>query len=90
MEPIDDSYNSLLCFDFARQKGIYRIELPEPLKAATGTALDQLHQELEERQLGYHEAAKLIACQLLLQINRYVQSVRRRNAPLNLVLAPFG
>lgn len=88
MEPMDDSYNSLLCFDFAGQKGIYQIELQEPLRSVTETALGQIHQELEEQKFGYHEAVKLLSCQLLLQINRHVQSIRKRNAPLETGVGP--
>ncbi|UQZ32278.1 AraC family transcriptional regulator [Paenibacillus sp. PK3_47] len=75
MERIDDSYHSLLCFDFARKKRMYRIEQPAALVSVTETALGQIHQELADRKPGYHEAVKLITCQLLLQINRYIQSV---------------
>jgi AraC-like DNA-binding protein len=75
MEPIDDSYHSLLCFDFARNKKIYRIEQTESLISVTEAALEQIHGELEDRKAGYHEAVKLITCQLLLHINRFIQSV---------------
>lgn len=89
MDPIDDSYRSLLCFDLARQKGIYRIELTEPLRVVAETALEQIHTELKEHRLGYHEAVKLLSCQLLLQINRHVQSVRRREDPLEPGVGPL-
>lgn len=75
MDPLDDSYHNLLCFDFARKKRIYRLEQPEFLMSFTEMALAQIHGELEDRKAGYHEAVKLITCQLLLQINRFVQSV---------------
>lgn len=76
MAPIDDSYNSLLCFDYARKKRSYRIEQPELLRAVTEAAMEQIQQELEEGKPGCHEAVKLITCQLLLQINRFILSVR--------------
>ncbi|WP_370656233.1 helix-turn-helix domain-containing protein [Paenibacillus pedocola] len=79
MEPIDDSYHNLLCFDFARKKRAYRIEQPQYLISVTEAALEQIHQELEDKKTGYHEAVKLITCQLLLQINRFIRSVKERN-----------
>ncbi|MBY9078329.1 helix-turn-helix domain-containing protein [Paenibacillus sp. HN-1] len=80
LESIDDSYNSLLCFDFARKKKIYRIELPEALLSVTESSLEQIQQELAEQKSGYHDAVRLISCQLLLGINRHIQSIRGRNA----------
>ncbi|KZV06887.1 hypothetical protein F511_45633 [Dorcoceras hygrometricum] len=76
MKSADHSYNSLLCFEYARRKRSYRIELPESLKAITEHTLLQIQQELTERKSGYQEAVKLISCQYLLQINRYTESIR--------------
>lgn len=87
MESLDESYNSLLCFDCARKDKVYRIELTEPLLSFTEAALDQIQQELKERSSGYREAVRLIACQLLLHVNRHVQSIRVKDTVLE---APAG
>lgn len=80
MEPVDDGYHNLMGFDLARKHHSYRIEQPEPLIAYTEWALEQMHRELTARQTGYREAVKLTACQLLLQMNRHLQSERSRSA----------
>lgn len=72
--PLDDSYSSLLCYDWARKKKSYRLELQDPLKTITEEAMENMVRELEERITGYHEAIRLIMCQLLLQINRFLLS----------------
>ncbi|MCG7381693.1 AraC family transcriptional regulator [Paenibacillus sp. ACRRY] len=89
MDPIDDSYKSLLCFDYAIKKRNYRIELPEYLIALTENALKQIQHELIEKKIGYQEAIKLICCQFFLQINRYIQSIRGRSAVLELKVGPY-
>ncbi|ASA23495.1 AraC family transcriptional regulator [Paenibacillus donghaensis] len=71
-DSLDDSYSSLLCYDVSRKNKSYRLELKDPLKSMAEEAMDHMVIEMNERKPGYHEAIRLIMCQFLLQINRFV------------------
>ncbi|MFD3261261.1 helix-turn-helix domain-containing protein [Paenibacillus lentus] len=67
---LDVSYSHLLCYELARKRKIFKIELSDELRQVTETALEQINGELTQRHLGYREAVRLLVCHLLLHINR--------------------
>lgn len=70
--PLDDSYTHLFCYDYARKKKSYKLELPADLKSMAEMSIEEIAEELRAHRTGYHEAVRLIVCQLLLQINRFI------------------
>lgn len=70
--PLDNSYSPLLCYDYARKKNSYKLELPAALKSIIEMSIEGISKEMSEQTIGYHEAIRLIISQLLLQINRYI------------------
>ncbi|WP_379155767.1 helix-turn-helix domain-containing protein [Paenibacillus sp. sgz5001063] len=73
-DPLDDLYTHLLCFDYARKNKSYKLELPNVLKSITEVSMEGISGEMTEQRTGYHQATRLIVCQLLLQINRFILS----------------
>lgn len=69
-ESSDDAYSDLRCFEIARKRKRYKIELPSPLSTLTESALEQMEGEVRHRKTGYREAARLHLRLLLLQLNR--------------------
>ncbi|WP_017815763.1 helix-turn-helix domain-containing protein [Paenibacillus shenyangensis] len=69
---LGDGYDPLLAFEFARQRRTYRIELTESLISVVESALEQIGNELRERQPGFREAVRGITSRLLLAINRLI------------------
>ncbi|WP_324616504.1 AraC family transcriptional regulator [Paenibacillus bouchesdurhonensis] len=67
---LDDSYSHLLCYELARKRKIFKIELSGDLKNITETALENINEEIICQRLGYREAIRLLVCHLLLHINR--------------------
>lgn len=72
--PIEDGYSSLACFDYAKQRKLYKLELAEEMKAFLETALAAMAAEWTGRQTGYQSAIWLTLCQLLLRLNRFTNS----------------
>ncbi|MFC5470495.1 AraC family transcriptional regulator [Cohnella suwonensis] len=67
---LDDGYAPLRCFDTARKKKQYRIELPEALERKCRETLDEIADELANKDAGYRQAARIHLQRLLLEINR--------------------
>lgn len=88
-ESADGAYHALLCFDWARKNKTYRIELPPELAEETEKTFGQIRSELEQRQLGSHEAVKLAASRLLLHINRLIYAQRQANPSEETGSVPF-
>jgi len=66
----DEPYNSLRCFELARKRKRYRLELDEKLRSTTETVLEAFHEELKHKRIGYRHAVALHLQQWLLQVNR--------------------
>ncbi|WP_309120487.1 helix-turn-helix domain-containing protein [Paenibacillus sp.] len=67
-----DGYRPLRCFESARKRKRYKLELSADADARNDVEriLGRIHEELEERRLGYREAVRLLLRELLLRLNR--------------------
>lgn len=72
--PDDPNYSSLACFDYAKQKKLYKLELSEQVKTIVESSLFRMSQEWEQRPVGYQNAVWLTLGQMLLQLNRITNS----------------
>lgn len=72
--PYDPNYSALACFEYAKQKKLYKLELPEQLKTIVETSLFSMSKEWEQRPVGYQNAIWLTLGQLLLQLTRITNS----------------
>ncbi|MFC4601216.1 helix-turn-helix domain-containing protein [Cohnella hongkongensis] len=79
-DDIGEPYSSLRCFDLARKRKRYRLELDEPLRTATEEALERMREELDNKAIGYRHAVGLLLQQWLLLINRHVNSATADDA----------
>ena len=77
---IGEPYNSLRCFELARKRKHYRLELDEPLRLATEEAMERIRDELASQAVGYRHAVSLLLQQWLLLINRHVNSAMDKDA----------
>jgi len=67
---VDEPYNSLRCFELARKRKSYLVELGDPLRSAAEDAIETMRAEMERRSTGYRHAVSLRLQLLLLEINR--------------------
>ncbi|RKP57348.1 AraC family transcriptional regulator [Cohnella endophytica] len=67
---LDDAYVPLRCFDIARKKKQYKIELTEEFKQRTRETLDEIADELRNKEPGYRHAVRLGLQRLLLTLGR--------------------
>ncbi|MBW5449086.1 helix-turn-helix domain-containing protein [Cohnella sp. CFH 77786] len=70
----DEGYSGLRCFELARNRKSFKIELPDELRKPLETVLDGMEEELRLQRNGYRHAVRLLLQQLLLQVNRYAAS----------------
>ncbi len=69
-EKLDDSYNSLRCFELARKRKHYKIETTGQLQEQTEAILEEIHDELQLKRIGYRHAILLFLQRWLLLLNR--------------------
>jgi len=75
-ETVDEPYNSLRCFELARKRKHYLLELSDALQAETVDALEAMRLELEHRGTGYRHAIVLRFQLWLLGLNRHMIETR--------------
>lgn len=68
----DDSYSLLQCFDNARKRKSYKLELPDSLRSVIEPMFAFIHDENERQMPHYRAAIRLELGRLLLQLNRYL------------------
>lgn len=68
----DDSYSLLQCFDNARKRKSYKLELPASLRYEIEPMHAIIHGERDRQQSHYRAAIRLELGRLLLQLNRYL------------------
>lgn len=69
-DKMDDSYNGLRCFEIARKRKQYKMEISGPFKSYTETLLEDIRLELQLKRMGYRHATLLLLQQWLMRINR--------------------
>ncbi|WP_274652120.1 AraC family transcriptional regulator [Paenibacillus humicola] len=70
-DELGDEYDSLRCFEIARKKKLYKIELSKALRQSIHAAIEAMAAELKTKEPGYRHAIRLQLQQLLLEINRH-------------------
>lgn len=73
-DPFDVHYSALGCYELARKRNIYKFELPGDLQKETAETLAAIKAEWTDRKAGYRHAVRLHLQQLLLRLNRYLDS----------------
>lgn len=68
----DDSFSLLQCFDIARKRKSYKVELPDSIRSAIEPMLELIQDEYGRQQQHYRAAIRLEIGRLLLQLNRYL------------------
>jgi AraC-like DNA-binding protein len=74
-ETVDD-YNGMRCFDLARKRKQYKLEMISRLKDQTEETIEEIRLELELKNPGYRQAVSLHLQQWLLRINRQTLSAQ--------------
>lgn len=69
-QQLDDGYSHLYCYEWARKRKSYRLPASNGLQQFAENAMEQISLELRQKKTGYREAVRLIACGLLLEVNR--------------------
>lgn len=72
--PTEAGYSTLACFDYAKQKQRYKLELSQEHKEMIEQILSNMNAEWSKRPAGYQSAIWLELCQLLLKLNRLTSS----------------
>ena len=66
----DDRYSLLQCYEIARKRKSYRLELPVSVRGKVIASLNRINAEMTTKPLGYCTAGRLALCDLLLELNR--------------------
>jgi len=72
--PTEAGYSSLACFDYAKQKKSYKLDLSQASKEMLELTLSKMNDEWSNRPTGYQSAIWLELCGLLLRLNRLTNS----------------
>ncbi|TLS53775.1 helix-turn-helix domain-containing protein [Paenibacillus antri] len=84
----EDGYRPLRCFESARKRKRYKLELAADARDDAERMLGRIHEELEGRRLGYREAVRLLLRELLLRLNRLAPAEGRSDGGPDLRIAP--
>lgn len=77
----EDSYSLLQCFDRARKRKSYKLELSDFLRTTIESMLTFIHEENRGRQHHYRAAIRLELGCLLLQVNRQLNEQMTAHSP---------
>ncbi|KRF41885.1 AraC family transcriptional regulator [Paenibacillus sp. Soil787] len=81
-DSLGDGYESLRCFEIARKKKQYKINLSKPVRLAIETAINAMKREMIGKDFGYRHALRLHLHQLLLVLSRQ-PFTKETSSPLN-------
>lgn len=70
-DSLDDGYDPLRCFNMARRKKQYKIELSDPLRQTIEAVIHTMVGELKTQEYGYRHALQLQLQRLLLDLSRH-------------------
>ncbi|WP_027085512.1 AraC family transcriptional regulator [Cohnella panacarvi] len=70
-ESLGEGYDPLRCFDIARKRKQYKLELSEPLRQLIEHSINAMAEELKAKTSGYRHSIRLDLQKLLLGLNRH-------------------
>nr|WP_255807655.1 AraC family transcriptional regulator [Cohnella mopanensis] len=70
-DSLGDGYEPLRCFEIARKKKQYKIDLSEPVRLKFEAAINAMISEHKAKELGYRHVQRLQLQQLLIELSRH-------------------